>query len=140
VLASAFTADNKIFFTTYIPTTDEVQTCDLSGVIGTGRLYSVSLLTGAPVIFTDTMTPEDRYEDLARGGIPPAPVPIFTIPQCEGENCGPDGGGQGGGGGQDGSCTNPFSQVTLLVATEAHDPRICNAPRRTYWREAGVSR
>jgi len=142
VLSSAFTADNKVFFTTYIPTAEEPQTCDLSGVIGTGRLYTVSLLTGAPVIFTDTMTPDDRHEDLARGGIPPAPVPIFTIPECTGEDCGGPGTGQppGGGDGEQSSCANPFSQVTLLVATEARDPRICNAPRRTYWHEVGVSR
>jgi hypothetical protein len=103
----------------------------------------VSLLTGSPIIFTDVMTPEDRYEALARGGIPPAPVPVFTIPECNGDNCGPGGGGQGGGqggGGGQSSCANPFSQVTLLVATETHDPRICNAPQRTYWHEAGVRR
>lgn len=145
VLASALTADSKVFFTTYLPTVVQEPTCNLAGVIGSGRLYSVQLLTGAPVIYSDVMTPDDRYEELARGGIPPAPVPIFTLPPCQGEDCG--GGGDGGpeppvpptdpGGG---SCTNPFSQVTLLVATEAHDPRICNAPQRTYWRQVGTAR
>jgi type IV pilus assembly protein PilY1 len=139
VLASAFTADSKIFFTTYLPTVNQAPTCDLAGVIGSGRLYSVSLLTGAPVIFTDVMTPEDRHEDLARGGIPPAPVPVFTIPECQGDACGDQGGpggpGNGGGGGGQEGCANPFSQVTLLIATEARDPRICNAPTRTYWHE-----
>ena len=140
VLSSALTADNKVFFTSYLPSVAQEPSCDLAGVIGTGRLYSVSLLTGAPIIFTDVMTPDDRYEALSRGGIPPAPVPVFTIPECNGQNCGGGGGQGGGGGGAQSSCANPFSQVTLLVATETHDPRICNAPQRTYWHEAGVRR
>jgi type IV pilus assembly protein PilY1 len=143
VLASALTADNKVFFTSYLPSVVQEPTCDLAGVIGSGRLYSVELLSGAPVIFTDDITPEDRYEELARGGIPPAPVPVFTLPPCQGEDCQgegdpgdpPDPTDPGGGG-----CTNPFSQVTLLVATEARDPRICNAPQRTYWRQGGNAR
>jgi type IV pilus assembly protein PilY1 len=141
VLAPALTADNKIFFTTYLPTVVQQPSCDLAGVIGSGRLYSVELLTGAPVIYQDEISTDDRYVELSRGGIPPAPVPVFTTPECQGEDCGgDDGGGDDGGGGQggeSGSCSNPFSQVTLLIATESHDPRICNAPRRTYWRQAG---
>jgi len=142
VLSSAFTADNKIFFTSYLPTVNQEPTCDLAGVIGTGRLYSVELLTGAPVIFTDVMAPDDRHEDLSRGGIPPAPMPVFTIPECHGDDCNGNGNGNGGnqggsGGAGESSCANPFSQVTLLIATESRDPRICNAPKRTYWHQKG---
>jgi hypothetical protein len=89
------------------------------------------------VIYNDVVLPDDRYETLARGGIPPAPVPVFTLPECHGVDCAGngEGGDDGDGGGNNSGCANPFSQVTLLVATEAHDPRICNAPRRTYWHE-----
>ena len=72
-------------------------------------------------------------------------MPIFVPPECPGGNCegdGGDGDGEGGEGGEDPNtgCTNPYSQVTLLIATETSDPSICNAPVRTYWSEEDIDR
>ncbi len=72
VLASSLTADNKIYFTTYIPQTS-VDRC--APALGQGRVYSVRLLDAAPA---RGELKEDRYESLDIQGIPPNPVPHLT--------------------------------------------------------------
>ncbi len=155
VLAPALTADNKVFFTSYVPGSAE-PSCDFGGVLGNGRLYSVSLLSGAPVVLDDAIDPdnptnEDRFQDLDRAGIAPPPVPVFTPPaDCEGDDCDTDpdeppcdDGDEdcnSGGTGNPTGCINPFSQVTLMVATQAVNPNICNAPVRTFWTQGSVGR
>jgi type IV pilus assembly protein PilY1 len=136
-LSPPLTADGRVFFSTYLPEGGFDPTCNLAGVLGGGRLYEVELLTGEPVLLDDPIDdglplPEDRYQELEVGGIPPAPRLVFTPPP-EPETPPPDGqtpppqvGGTG--------CENPFSQVTLLLGTQARDPNICNAPVRTFWR------
>lgn len=150
-LSAALTADGKIFFSSYLPQTDFEPACNFAGVLGEGRLYTADLVSGAPVLLDDGIddggiTPEDRFQDLDAGGIPPTPRLIFT--ECDGpclsENPGGDDGDEDGDGGEEDDvengvsgtgCENPFSQVTLLIGTETGDPGICNAPVRTFWRQ-----
>ncbi|MEM9386117.1 MAG: PilC/PilY family type IV pilus protein [Pseudomonadota bacterium] len=145
-LSAALTADGKIFFSSYLPNNDFEPACNFAGVLGEGRLYTADLVSGAPVLLDDgiedgNITPEDRFQQLDAGGIPPTPRLIFT--ECDGpclsedpedeedegdedeENVGISGTG----------CENPFSQVTLVIGVEVGDPGICNAPVRTFWRQ-----
>ncbi|MEO0971669.1 MAG: PilC/PilY family type IV pilus protein [Pseudomonadota bacterium] len=146
-LAEALTADGKVFFSSYLPDGGFVPECNLAGVLGSGRLYTMDLVSGAPVLLDDPLsedgaTPEDRFQDLDVGGIPPAPTLIFT--ECDGPCLSEDPPGDEDGDGEDDEenanvggtgCENPFSQVTLLIGTETGDPGICNAPVRTFWRQ-----
>jgi len=90
VLAAAFTADNKIFFTTYLPDGNvAVDECDPAATLGSGRLYAVSLFNGRAIVkpnpsdstdISDTitedlenLTPQDRFADLVTPGIASTP-------------------------------------------------------------------
>jgi type IV pilus assembly protein PilY1 len=82
VLANSLTVDGKVFFTTYKPDSNAVNSCAPSQ--GVGRLYAVSAYNAAPVQNLDgTGTLEnlaltDRYKTLTRGGIQPEPRLVFT--------------------------------------------------------------
>ena len=132
VINPAITADNKIFFTTYIPesTSDGEFSCAPNANLGKSRLYGVSLFTGG-VINTVTeyddagneipTTLEDRFTELATPGISPPPeLFIESI----------TGGGTNTSAVADCAST---TAVTLLVGTETVNPNVCTEPVRTYW-------
>ncbi|MBT8135970.1 MAG: PQQ-binding-like beta-propeller repeat protein [Gammaproteobacteria bacterium] len=123
-LSAPLTVLDRIFFTTYVPGSFQ-PTCKPTSVLGSGRLYTVDILSGSPLNYnTDTPAPGDRYDELGSPGIPPTPALVFTPPPCD--DC--DAGDQ------------PVSEITLLVGTEAIDPIIDNRPRRTYWVQEEVDR
>ena len=85
VLGTALTANNQVIFSTYRPAAN-VGHC--SPAIGSGALYALSVLNGAPVNNlsqdgdsnqnTEALTEEDRSIDLVHGGIPPCL--LYTSP------------------------------------------------------------
>ncbi len=135
-LAPPISADNRIFFTTYLPE-GQPLTCDPIIARGSGLLYELELISGAPVNYDDQPTPQDRYTALDQQGIPPAPVLVFTEPPCD--DCDPpppddpDDPDNPPPPADPTGCDNPFSVVTMVVGTEVSDPNICNEPKRTYW-------
>ena len=80
VLSSSVTADHKVLFTTYLPEIDSVA---CSAAEGTGAVYAVSVLNGAPVIdlyepgTTTALTIEDRSRILNHAGIPVSTSVLF---------------------------------------------------------------
>ncbi|MDH3588649.1 MAG: PilC/PilY family type IV pilus protein, partial [Gammaproteobacteria bacterium] len=123
-LSAPLTVLDRIFFTTYLPIPPPEPSCQPSTVLGSGRLYTVDILSGSPVNHGDSPVPDDRYDPLDRAGIPPSPTLVFTEPPCD--DC--DAGDQ------------PVTDITMLVGTQAIDPLIDNFPRRTYWVQEGVDR
>jgi len=75
VLASAITADNNVFFTTYVPdnTKTNTKSCDPNFGLGNGRLFGVSLFNGK-----STLSTADRFVELSAPGIAPAPQVIIS--------------------------------------------------------------
>ena len=129
VLSAASTFDNKIFFTTYIPERSSTNTCQQNSA-GTGmnRAYVVNAINATPVLpprdtpsdptnptdppeTPDPPSPEDRYADLAQGGI--APEISFLFPEPNKLVC--------------------LSGVEVLSACTNFDSRI-----KTYWRESSA--
>ncbi|MEL7449660.1 MAG: PilC/PilY family type IV pilus protein [Pseudomonadota bacterium] len=138
VLSSAIAADNQIFFSSFLPS-DAPPTCSPSAALGSGRLYSISILNGAPTNFNTELGPEpdDRWQDLDGSGIPPQPVLVFTEPECD--DCGQDDdGNQNLPPGSATGCDDPFSIVTMIIGTDVVNPNICNEPRRTYWTQEDI--
>lgn len=115
---------NRVFFTTYTPGIPNINSCGPATVPGMGRLYAVDILSGRPVTYFDQPTPDDRYQELAQGGIPPSPTLVFTEPPCEA--CEPS--------------EQEVSEITMLVGTEAFDPGIINRPVQTYWLQEDIDR
>lgn len=82
VLASSLTVDGTVFFTTYKPDSNLVNSCAPSQ--GVGRLYAVNAYDATPILNLDgvgainSLTVTDRYKTLVRGGIQPEPRLIFT--------------------------------------------------------------
>jgi len=80
VLGTALTANNQVIFSTYRPAAN-VGHC--SPAIGSGAVYALSVLNGAPVNNLSQagdsnqniqeLTEEDRSIELVHGGIPPEP-------------------------------------------------------------------
>lgn len=125
-LSAANTFDNKVFFTTYTPPAEVVSdpnTCSRSST-GSNRAYVVNAFNGAPVPRRDgeTLDADDRYEDLAQGGI--APEVSFLFP---GEN------------GDDPDEEDPEAEpknIVCLSGVEVLDVcRNFNSRIKTYWRE-----
>lgn len=101
VLTDAQTFDNMILFTTYTPAARSLgEKCRASA--GVSRFYLFSILDGQPVQnfdqvgADDELTQEDRYFELAQGGLPPTPTILFPsldglLPQeamvCVGAEC-----------------------------------------------------
>lgn len=71
-LSTAFTLDGTIYFTTYIPATSGLSSCNLKE--GNGLLYEVRLQDGTAAFDLDPATPgltkEDRVKALDSSGIP----------------------------------------------------------------------
>ncbi len=82
VLANSLTVDGKVYFTTYKPDSNLVNSCAPSQ--GVGRLYAVNAADATPVQnldgagTLDNLTVTDRYKTLVRGGIQPEPRLVFT--------------------------------------------------------------
>ncbi|MEO1575408.1 MAG: PilC/PilY family type IV pilus protein, partial [Pseudomonadota bacterium] len=137
-LSSALTADNRVFFTTYLPESGPLS-CQPTSAIGSGRLYALDIFTGFPALVNGDGSDPDvdtgpLFEELQSGGIPPEPQLVFVEPPCV-ENCdGPE----------DeriyatvgGTCVNPGSEVRLQVGLSGLPANICTAPVQTYWTEA----
>ncbi len=120
------TFDNKIFFTTYLPPTDSEanpETCSITSS-GRNRVYVINAFNGAPIPRRDGetdpdgdgtgdgsggMKKEDRFEELAQGGI--APEVSFLFPEPNQVMC--------------------LSGVEILNACKNFNSRI-----KTYWRES----
>ncbi|MDH3767427.1 MAG: PilC/PilY family type IV pilus protein [Gammaproteobacteria bacterium] len=120
-LSAPLTVLDRIFFTTYQPTLRSLG-CQPEPVLGTGRLYTVDILTGAPLV-ADATVPSDRYQELDSMGIPPSPTLVFTEPPCI-----------------DCEAGDPVSEITMLVGTEAIAPGVINVPRKTYWVQEDIDR
>lgn len=103
VVAESLTFNNTVFFVSFSPGGNG-DACVAAG--GRNRLYEVSVFDGAPRTNLDgsidpndpeggpgPLTPEDRFQDLAQGGLAPKPV-IFFEPdplRCVGVECAPPG-------------------------------------------------
>ncbi|MFK8015408.1 MAG: hypothetical protein AB8G17_08190, partial [Gammaproteobacteria bacterium] len=141
-LSAALVADNRIFFTTYLPDSGPV-TCDPSNVAGSGRLYGLDILTGLPALLnTDgsdlAFVPLDNTV-----GIPPAPQQAFVEPLCV-LNCDADDDSNNGDDprqitgtvdpvtGEIG-CFGAVSSHSLVVGFSTYSVGVCTAPRPTYW-------
>jgi type IV pilus assembly protein PilY1 len=121
-LSPSTTFDNKTFFTTYLPPPTSAQNSCLASSTGSNRAYVVNAFNGAPVP-RDTPTdppdpndpnggdpdPEDRYDELAQGGI--APEVSFLFPEPNEVLC--------------------LSGVEVLDVCTNFNSRI-----KTYWRES----
>jgi type IV pilus assembly protein PilY1 len=128
VLAESRTFNNVIFFPTYLPSgTAEANPC---APAGSNRGYAVSVFDGRPVIDINRdnqTTTEDRYAQLAQGGI--APEFTFLFPgQVE----------EGGEPGEETPVGRP--PVRCAVGVEIVNG-LCasgNTMVRTYWRQSGT--
>jgi type IV pilus assembly protein PilY1 len=82
VLVESRTLDNKVFFTTYLPSANSANSCSAAAGAGTNRVYVVSALDAAPVIEQDgdvsNLGLNDRFTNLNQGGI--APEVVFLFP------------------------------------------------------------
>jgi type IV pilus assembly protein PilY1 len=98
-LTPSNTFGNKVFFTTYTPPTSsnaDTNTCTASST-GTNRAYIVNAFNGAPIPVIDgvidpdasttdpsdpelNLTPDDRFDELAQGGIAPEISFLFPGP------------------------------------------------------------
>jgi len=84
IVSSSLTFNNQIAVTTYSPSHD-FASCDAS--LGTGRIYALNVLNGAPVLnfdengSDDELTEQDRLRVLDQSGIPPEVSILF--PQIE---------------------------------------------------------
>jgi type IV pilus assembly protein PilY1 len=127
VLAESRTFNNVIFFPTYLPIgTAEADPCAPSG---SNRAYAVSVHDGRPVIDINRdnqTTTEDRYAQLAQGGI--APEFAFLFPGQVGEEGEP---GQTPVGRPPVRCAVGVEIVNGLCASG-------NTQVRTYWRQSGT--
>jgi type IV pilus assembly protein PilY1 len=83
-LATALTLGGVVFFTTYIPPGPDAPGAECGPSEGGGRLYAIGLQSGNPLVNLDKPIwdqqdpgdPDDRYGDLASGGIPAQVVAI----------------------------------------------------------------
>ncbi len=124
VLANSVTFDNEIFFVAFSPDSAAAATC--SAGLGRNFLYRVSVINGDPIVNNmDNVVPgtEDqlRVQDLAQGGIAPAPRFLFPSPEdssCTGEECTPP----------------PLG----CIGVECFDPGFRNNPVRTLWTQDGI--
>jgi type IV pilus assembly protein PilY1 len=127
-LSSSTTFNNVIQFTTFTPpaTTTSTLTCTVTST-GTNRVYTIDAFNGAPIrrdtpVDTDgdgdvdadddnAPDPEDRYEDLAQGGI--APQVSYLFPENNTVVC--------------------LAGVEVLNTCRSFNSRI-----KTYWRETNA--
>lgn len=122
VFANSVTFNNEVFFVAFSPDTTGASVCKA----GDGRnfLYRVSVKNGDPIADLDAIVPgqedNERVEELAQGGIAPAPAFLFPSPDpsCTGEECSPP----------------PIG----CIGVECFDPGFDNFPVRTLWTQDGV--
>ena len=124
VLADSVTFNDEIFFVSFTP--DSMSASNCSAGRGTNFLYRVSIVNGDPVVNNlDAIASGDeddaRREQLAQGGIAPAPTFLFpspSDPNCTGAACAPP----------------PIG----CVGVECFDPGYANLPIRTLWTQDGI--
>jgi len=80
ILAKSITFDNKLIFSSFLaPGTYTPSSCGTP--IGRGRVYTINIADGSPVIEqgsdNTSLTTEDRFRRLQRSGIPPQPTIMF---------------------------------------------------------------
>ena len=71
VLAPAVGVSGTVFFSTYLPTSNNTNPC--ASVVGASRLYAVKALDGSPAVDFDDLGGNSRSTDLQLAGLPPAP-------------------------------------------------------------------
>jgi type IV pilus assembly protein PilY1 len=117
VQAESLTFNGSILFTTYTPTPSAGGQCTVAA--GSGRFYSVRALDGRALTDRDsdtsTTSPDDRFDPLGPGTIPPPPVILFPTPDpdCVGPACSPP--------------------PVCLVGVEQCGVPFSNDPVRTFW-------
>ena len=111
VLSSSVTVDHTVLFTTYLP---EVNSISCSAAEGTGAVYAVSVLNGAPVLDLDDsgsptiLSITDRSTRLKHAGIPPATSVLFP----------------------------EIGDATFVIGTENFSEfKLDGVRRRTFWQE-----
>jgi type IV pilus assembly protein PilY1 len=122
VFSNSVTFNNEIFFVAFSADTAGAAVC--SAGLGRNFLYRVSVKNGDPIADLDSIVPgeedNERVEELAQGGIAPAPAFLFPSPEtgCTGEECSPP----------------PIG----CIGVECFDPGFDNFPVRTLWTQDGV--
>jgi len=122
VFSNSVTFNNEVFFVAFSADTAGAAVC--SAGLGRNFLYRVSVKNGDPIADLDSIVPGDedneRVEELAQGGIAPAPAFLFPSPEpgCTGEECSPP----------------PIG----CIGVECFDPGFDNFPVRTLWTQDGV--
>lgn len=114
-LSEALIIDGLLVATTYVPQ-DTSSTVTCKPADGKGYVYFMSVVDAQPqynfdtvVDSSDSLTAEDRRNQLIRGGIPPNPAPIFT---------------------EDGSA--------IIVGTEPAESTSDDRPRKLFWYEKSL--
>jgi len=125
VLAESLTFNNEIFFVSFDPRAVGAANCGTGQ--GTNFLYRVSVVNGDPIVNNlDAIVPGDedaeRKQQLAQGGIAPAPTVVFPSPvdplSCTGAACSPP--------------------PVVCVGVECSSPGFRNVPKRTLWTQEGI--
>jgi type IV pilus assembly protein PilY1 len=122
VLSTSATFNNEVFFVAFAPDVAEAENC--AAGIGRNFLYRVAVANGDPIADLDNVVPgtEDqlRVQELAQGGIAPAPSFLFPAPpaDCTGAACAPP----------------PIG----CVGVECFSPGFANVPVRTLWTQDGI--
>jgi len=98
VIERSITFNNAVIFTSYVPPGSAGEVCQAAA--GGGRLYALNILNGTPYVDTNhdgSLTENDRFVDLAGGGIAPPPQVLLegsetgvTPRLCIGTECGFD--------------------------------------------------
>ena len=98
IIERSITFNNAVIFTSYVPPGATGEVCQAAA--GGGRLYALNILDGNPYIDTNTdgtLTENDRYVELAGGGIAPKPQVLLEGTNdgvrarlCVGTECGFD--------------------------------------------------
>ena len=111
VLSSSVTADHRVLFTTYLP---DIESIACSAAEGSGAVYAVSVLNGAPVLDLDksgstlALTINDRSRILNHAGIPASTSVLFP----------------------------ETGDATVVVGTEKlQEFKLDELRRRTFWQE-----
>jgi type IV pilus assembly protein PilY1 len=127
-LAESRTFQNKVYFTTFVPTQVSTDPAACSTRFGINRLYIVDAATADPVENFDTTVAgateaSDRSKELAqRGTIAPEAIFVFPTPDADSNNPNP-----------------PAVPPICLVGLETCGTGLLNPPVRTYWQQRGTN-
>jgi type IV pilus assembly protein PilY1 len=123
ILADSATFNNEVFFVSFEPDSSGAAACNVGQ--GTNYLYRVSILNGDPIVddlsaIVPGFEDAERKDQLAQGGIAPAPQFLFPTPDadCQGDACNPP----------------PLG----CIGVECFDPGFANNPVRTLWTQDGI--